>query len=99
MKTVILVLMAMLGCIQSASWAAGFAIDVQGGRATGMAAAVTAFIDDAEAAYYNPAGLAQGRVLDVRLGATPILPSFSFPSDITGQDTSAINRVTTPPHA
>lgn len=98
MKTVFLVsILLMLGVVQSAAWAAGFAIDVQGGRATGMAAAVTAFIDDAEAAYYNPAGLAQGRVLDVRVGATPIIPSFSFQNP-AGQSISGIVRPVPPPH-
>lgn len=81
------------------AWAAGFALDVLGGRATGMAAAVTAFIDDAEAVFYNPAGLAQGRgVLDVRVGATPIVPSFQFHSDLSGQTTDAIVRAVPPPH-
>jgi len=62
-----------------------------------MAAAVTAFIDDAEAAYYNPAGLTQGQVLDLRLGATPIIPSFSF-QDPAGRSTSGIVRAIPPPH-
>ncbi len=97
MKTVILVSVMILGGIQSSSWAAGYAIDVQGGRATGMAAAVTAFIDDAEAAYFNPAGLAQGRTLDVRVGATPILPSFSY-QDPLGNSSSGIVRPVPPPH-
>src|SRR6266849_6351333 len=94
-------LLVALLCIGIAdrAWAAGFALDVLSARATGMAAAVTAFIDDAEAAYYNPAGLAQGKGLDVRIGATPIVPSFNFHSDNTGQTSSVIVRVTTPPHA
>ncbi len=99
MKNFRLLVALLFICIADQAWAAGFALDVLGGRATGMASAVTAFIDDAEAAFYNPAGLAQGKGLDMRVGATPIVPSFSFHSDITGQDSSAINRVTTPPHA
>src|SRR5712692_10161341 len=96
MKTAILVWVVM-GAFQSAAWAAGFAIDVQGGRATGMATAVTALIDDAEAAYCNPAGLAQGPVLDVRVGATPIIPSFTFQNS-AGQSSSGIVRPVPPPH-
>jgi len=79
-------------------WGAGYAIDVQSGRATGMATAVTAFIDSAEAAYFNPAGLAQGRMLDLRVGLTPIVPAFKFDSANSGQTTDGIVRVTPPPH-
>ena len=56
--------------------AAGFALDVLDARATGMAAAVTAAIDDPSAAFFNPAGLAQGRRFDVQLGGTMIIPFF-----------------------
>jgi long-chain fatty acid transport protein len=98
MKILRLLIAVLSVGIAGRAWAAGFALDVLSARATGMAAAVTAFIDDAQAAFYNPAGLAQGRGLDVRLGLTPIVPSFSFQSDNTGATTSAILRVTPPPH-
>ena len=84
--------------VGSRVWGAGFAIDVHGGRATGMASAVTAFIDDAEAAYYNPAGLAQGKVLDLRVGITPIVPAFKFDSTNSGQTTDGIVQVAPPAH-
>jgi long-chain fatty acid transport protein len=60
--------------------AAGIALDVQSGRGTGMAGAVAAMIDDSSAIFYNPAGIAQGRTLDVQVGDTLIMPSFQFTS-------------------
>jgi long-subunit fatty acid transport protein len=42
--------------------AAGTALDVQSARGTGMASANVAFIDDSTAIFYNPAGIAQGKV-------------------------------------
>ena len=56
--------------------AAGTALDVQGGRATGMAGATTAFIDDASAIYFNPAGMANGKGLDAQAGVNLIAPTF-----------------------
>jgi long-chain fatty acid transport protein len=69
----------------AAAWApvaraAGIALDVQSGRGTGMAGAVAAMIDDSSAIFYNPAGIAQGKSLDVQIGDTLILPSFQFTS-------------------
>ncbi len=58
--------------------AAGFGLDVQAGRGTGMASAVTAFVDDSSAVYYNAAGIARGRSLDVQVGDSLILPSFRY---------------------
>ena len=68
--------------------AAGFAIDTQSARATGMATAVTGHIDDASAAYYNPAGIIQGKHLDLQLGDTLILPSLSFSDGTTTTQSS-----------
>src|SRR5947209_1399266 len=45
-----------------------------------MASAVTAMIDDSSAVYYNAAGIAQGRGLDVMIGDTMIMPTFSYAS-------------------
>jgi long-chain fatty acid transport protein len=58
--------------------AAGFGLDVQSGRGTGMASAVTGFVDDSSAVFYNAAGIAQGRSLDAQMGGTLIMPSFTF---------------------
>lgn len=59
---------------------AGIALDVQSGRGTGMAGAVTAMIDDSSSIFYNPAGIAQGKILDVQVGDSLILPSFRYTS-------------------
>jgi len=93
-KNVFLVL--AIGWAGSA-WAAGFAVDTHAGRATGMASAVTSFIDDASAAYYNPAGLAQGKGLDVQLGDTVIVPSFKFQNP-GGISTKGKFNAVPPPH-
>jgi long-chain fatty acid transport protein len=58
--------------------AAGTALDVQSGRGTGMASAVTGFIDDSSAIYYNAAGIAQGKILDAQIGDTLIIPAFRY---------------------
>lgn len=60
--------------------AAGFALDVQSGRGTGMASAQTAMVDDSSAIFYNPAGIAQGKVLQSQAGITLIAPAFSYTS-------------------
>jgi long-chain fatty acid transport protein len=60
--------------------AAGVALDVQSGRGTGMAGAVAAMIDDSSSIFYNPAGIAQGRVIDVQVGDSLIIPSFRYTS-------------------
>ena len=68
--------------------AAGTALDVQGARGTGMASATTAFIDDASAIFYNPAGIAQGKGLDAQIGMNLIIPTFKFKSAASGNETS-----------
>ena len=60
--------------------AAGIALDVQSGRGTGMAGAVTAMIDDSSSIFYNPAGIAQGKILDAQIGDSLIIPSFQYRS-------------------
>ncbi len=67
--------------------AAGIALDVQSGRGTGMAGAVTAMIDDSSAIFFNPAGIAQGKTLDVQIGDTIVMPLFQYTSP-TGATTS-----------
>ena len=76
--------------------AAGTALDVQGARATGMASATTAFIDDASAIYFNPAGIAQGKGIDAQVGINLIAPSFSFKNAETGNKTTMPFNVVTP---
>lgn len=60
-----------------------------------MAAAVTAMIDDSSAIFYNPAGIAQGRIVDAQVGDTLIMPSFKF-TDPQGQSTSTLFKVSAP---
>ncbi|HEV3191441.1 MAG TPA: outer membrane protein transport protein, partial [Polyangiaceae bacterium] len=66
--------------IARSAFAAGTALDIQSARGTGMAGAVTAMIDDSSAIFYNPAGIAQGRILDVQVGDSIIIPSFQYTS-------------------
>jgi long-chain fatty acid transport protein len=78
--------------------AAGFALDVQSGRGTGMASATTAMIDDSSAIFYNPAGIAQGKVLDAQAGITLIAPGFTYTSP-GGEKTSVPFSVVPPVNA
>jgi long-chain fatty acid transport protein len=75
--------------------AAGTALDFQSGRATGMAAAVTAMIDDSSAVFYNPAGIAQGRIIDAQMGDALVMPSVKF-TDTRGRSTSTLFNVSAP---
>jgi long-chain fatty acid transport protein len=74
---------------------AGTALDVQSARGTGMAAAVTAMIDDSSSIFYNPAGIAQGKIVDVQVGDSLVVPSFKF-TDTHGQSTSTLFRLSAP---
>lgn len=85
-------------CFTTDARAAGFALDVHSARPTGMATAVTGFIDDSSAIFYNPAGIARGKILDAQVGATLILPSFSY-TNRSGQSTSTEFRVVPPVNA
>ena len=67
--------------------AAGYALDVLSARGTGMAGATGAMIDDSSSIFYNPAGIAQGKVLDAQIGVSLIAPSFSYTST-SGQKTT-----------
>ena len=75
--------------------AAGFHVDTQAGRGTGMASATTAFVDDSSAIYYNPAGIAQGRSLDMQIGDTLIMPTFTYTSP-AGASTNTLFEVVPP---
>ena len=82
--------------LASSALAAGFQVDVHGSRATGMATAVTASVDDASSVFFNPAGLAGKKGLDIYLGDTLIIPSFTY----SGPDgtTKTTPGVIPPPH-
>lgn len=81
--------------LSSPAGAAGTALDVQSGRGTGMAAAVTAMIDDSSSIFYNPAGIAQGRVVDAQVGDSLVVPSVRF-TEAQGQSTSTLFKVASP---
>jgi long-chain fatty acid transport protein len=73
--------------LSSLAMGAGFQLDVAGARATGMGAAVTAFIDDPSAIYFNPAGIAGHKGFDGSVGVTLIVPMLNFThsdGDFTG---------------
>ncbi|HKO90430.1 MAG TPA: outer membrane protein transport protein, partial [Polyangiaceae bacterium] len=69
--------------------ASGFHIDEQDARATGRSGAVTANPGNASAIYYNPAGIAELRGLNVAGGVSIVAPSASFTSAVDGSQTSA----------
>ncbi len=77
--------------------AAGTQLDLQSGRAVGMAGSVVGFIDDASGIYYNPAGIAQGQGLDVMVGLTGILPLFNVTA-ANGVQSSGDHTLIPPPH-
>jgi len=78
--------------------AAGFSLDVQSARGTGMASAMTAFIDDSSAVFFNPAGIAQGKILDAQLGVTMIAPKFTY-TNRNGDSTDTTFRIVPPVNA
>ncbi len=61
----------------SSAWAAGAAVNETGARGTGMANAVTAIADRAQALPHNPAGIAQLTGLQIDASVAMILPSPS----------------------
>jgi long-chain fatty acid transport protein len=81
----------------STALAAGTAVGVQSARATGMASSVTGMIDDPSAIYYNPAGIAQGKRVEVLFGDILIIPRLKFTSATTGS-TTFTRGVVPPPH-
>ncbi len=90
-------LAAVAAVLSAQALGAGFAIDTQAARATGMGTAVTALVDDGSAAFYNPAGLARGVGLEAEAGLSLIAPSISF-TNPSGGATNALGQVVPPPH-
>lgn len=80
----------------STSFASGFRLEGHSARALGMSTAVTALSDDSSAIYYNPAGLASRKGLEVQAGLSLIVPSLSFTNDATSNTTSVQTKVSTP---
>lgn len=90
-----LFVLAMLLAAPSAQ-AAGFYVGTHDARATGMATAMTADVADPSAALYNPAGLAQGPGLHVRLGDTLVIPAFTV--KLSRGDNTTKQIPVPPPH-
>jgi long-chain fatty acid transport protein len=97
-KRILFVTSAALGLLGAhRAMAAGTALDVQSSRGTGMASALTAATDGSDSIYYNPAGIARGKLLDVQLGGTLISPSFKYTSP-QGNETKLPFYVVPPLH-
>ena len=90
---------AWLMLLSTVAFGAGFKLDVHGSRATGMAGAVTSFIDDPSAIYYNPAGIAGRKGFGIQAGVTLVIPMLSFTHADDGDVTSSPLNVSPPPHA
>ena len=84
-------------CFAGTALAAGTAVGVQSARATGMASSVTGMIDDPSAIYYNPAGIVQGKRIEVMFGDILIIPRLQFTSATTG-NTATTRGAVPPPH-
>jgi len=82
--------------LASSAQAAAFHVGTQDAKATGLAMAVTADVDDPSALLYNPAGLAQGAGLQLRLGDTVIIPSFT--AKLSRGDNTTKQDPVPPPH-
>ncbi|MBZ4422894.1 OmpP1/FadL family transporter [Myxococcus sp. RHSTA-1-4] len=92
-KTLSLVTLLAAGATQ----AAGFQIDTQSARSTGMGNASTAALDDSSAIYSNAANILGVKKLDITVGDTGILPFIEFtPTDGAAQGQKM--TLSPPPH-
>lgn len=87
-----------------AAFASGFAIFEQGAKATAMGGAFAATADDPSAIFYNVAGIAQQRRMEVLGGGTLINFSNSFVGDTNDPSSSGVkgqyrNHTFVPPNA
>jgi long-chain fatty acid transport protein len=85
--------------LATSAFASGFRLEGQSARAVGMSTAVTALVDDSSAIYYNPAGLAGRKGLDVQAGINLVLPALAFTSDNTNETTWVNTKLSTPINA
>lgn len=91
MRSFRLTVSTFVACLAaSAAFGAGFSIFEQGAKASGMAGAFAATADDPSAVFYNPAGLAQQREMNVLAGATFINFTNEFIGDPNSEVTSGI---------
>lgn len=84
--------------LSSTALGAGFRLDTQDARATGLGTAVTAMTDDASSIFYNPAGIAGRKGLFARAGISLIFPRLSFTQEADGEVTNSPFGISTPPN-
>ncbi len=89
---------ACLILLSSVAFGAGFKLDVNGSRATGMGGAVTAFTDDPSSIYYNAAGISGRKGFGIQAGVSLIIPMINFTHADDGETTSGPIGVSPPPH-
>lgn len=70
----------LLVATTSLVFAGGYQVNEHGARAMGMGGAFVALASDASAVFFNPAGLAYQKGINVMVGGTFIMPSTSFTS-------------------
>jgi len=86
-------------CLSGSAFGAAFGIDLHSARATAMATAMRAHVDDSSAVLYNPAGMINaGKVLDIQLGDTLVIPSISYTDPANGASTKTTIGVVPPPN-
>lgn len=83
--------------LSSTALGAGFRLDTQDARATGLGSAVTAMTDDASSIFYNPAGIVGRKGLSARAGISLIFPRLSFTHADDGEVTNTPFGISTPP--
>lgn len=92
-KTLSLVALLAAGSSQ----AAGFQINTQSARSSGMGNAAAAWLDDSSAIYSNAANILGVNKLDVQIGDTGILPAIKFTPD-NGTEQGQKTTLSPPPH-
>jgi long-chain fatty acid transport protein len=85
--------------IVSLTFAGGYQLNEHGARATGMGGAFVAQASDPSAIFFNPAGLAFQKGLNVMGGGTFVFPSTTFkPTSIPGYDVKQESQTYFPPN-
>lgn len=98
LKTILIIgLIILLG--YGSSFGGGFNIYEHGARASALACAIAARIDDVSSLFYNPAGLAHLEGTHLMLGVSFILPSAKFLGPLPSYgESKAKNQIFYPPH-
>lgn len=80
-----------------ATYAGGYRVSLQGGRALAMGHAGVGVIDNAEGAFFNPSGLVHlKRKLEIAAGVSLVSSEIKFQNSITGYHESTNNPISTP---